>query len=291
VDLIPHARRLQVLLEVGDRGSFTAAAALLMTQSAVSQHVAALERATATPLVERGTRPVVLTEAGQALTRHARAVVARLGSAEQEVIEITARRHGRLRVGSFPTALATFVPSALAAFKKRYPDVTLTVVDDHLQRLLPRLHDAELDLAIVFDDGTEPASRAANLERVHLFDDAYRVALPMGHPLARTGRAVDVVALDKEAWIGGGPSSAWFLIVRRACGQAGYDPGVTLRTDDYVAVQSFVAAGLGVAVLAGLALAHPVSGIEVRPLRARVPTRRLWVAWLPDSYRLPLHRE
>jgi DNA-binding transcriptional LysR family regulator len=202
-------------------------------------------------------------------------------------MEITARRHGRLRVGSFPTALATFVPSALAAFKKRYPDVTLTVVDDHLQRLLPRLHDAELDLAIVFDDGTEPGDSIADLERVHLFDDAYRVALPAGHRLARTGRSVDLVALSKDAWIGGGPGSAWFRIVRRACGRAGYDPGVTLRTDDYVAVQSFVAAGLGVAVLPGLALEHPVAGIEVRPLRAHVPTRRLWAAWLPDSYPTP----
>ena len=132
MDLIGHARRLQVLVEVADRGSFTAAAAsLLMTQSAVSQHVAGLERATATALVERGTRPVVLTEAGQALTRHARAVLARLDSAEQEVMEMTARRHGRLRLGSFPTALATFVPPALATFWKRYPKVTLTVVDDH----------------------------------------------------------------------------------------------------------------------------------------------------------------
>ena len=288
MDLIVHARRLQVLLEVADRGSFTAAAAsLLMTQSAVSQHVAALEHETATALVERGTRPVVLTEAGQALTRHARAVLARLDSAEQEVMEMTGRRHGRLRLGSFPTALATFVPPALATFWKRYPTVTLTVVDDHMQRLLPRLHDGELDLAIVFDDSRSPAPTGTHLDQVHLFDDAYRVALPAGHRLARAGGALDLDALKKEAWIGGGASSAWFRIVRRTCGEAGYDPRVILRTDDYIAVQSFVAAGIGIAVMPGLALEHPVTGLKVRELRTHVPSRRVWAARLSDSYPTP----
>lgn len=274
-------------MEVGDRGSFTGAAdALQMTQSAVSQQVAALERATGTALVERGTRPLVLTEAGQALARHGRAVVARLDSAEQEVMEITARRNGRLRLGSFPTALATFVPQALAAFQKQFPDVTLTVVDDHLQRLLPRLADCELDLAIVFDDSTSPAPAVAQLDRVHLFDDPYRVALPAGHRLARSGAAVDLSVLKEEAWVGGGPGSAWFRIIRGACGQAGYEPRVILRTDDHVAAQSFVAAGMGIAVMPGLALDHPVFGIEVRELR-RLAARRLWVARLPGSYPTP----
>jgi DNA-binding transcriptional LysR family regulator len=108
-------RRLRVLSEVAARGSFSAAAvALRLTQSAVSQHVAALEREVGLPLVERGTRPIELTEAGHALTRHATGIFARLDGAEQELGEIAGRRHGRLRFGSFPTALATIVPPAFA---------------------------------------------------------------------------------------------------------------------------------------------------------------------------------
>ena len=90
------------------------------------------------------------------LARHARVVVARLDNAEQELMEITAKRTGRLRLGSFPTALATFVPAVLGAFRRAHPEVAVTVVDDHLQRLLPRLELAELDLAIVFDHHTPP---------------------------------------------------------------------------------------------------------------------------------------
>jgi len=80
-------------------------------QSAVSQHVAALERPTGLALIQRGTRPAELTEAGAALVRHGTAISARLDSADQELTEIAGRRAGRLRFGSFPTALTTFVPA------------------------------------------------------------------------------------------------------------------------------------------------------------------------------------
>src|ERR671935_2502243 len=137
-------RRLHVLSAVAAHRSFSgAAAALRLSQSAVSQHVAALEREVGLPLVERGTRPVELTEAGHALVRHATGIFARLDDAEQELGEIAGRRRGRLRFGSFPTALATFVPQAFARFRRRHAEVTLAVVDDHLQRLLPRLATGE----------------------------------------------------------------------------------------------------------------------------------------------------
>jgi DNA-binding transcriptional LysR family regulator len=285
VKLIAHGRRLEALLAIADCGSFSAAgSALLMTQSAVSQHVMALERETGTLLVERGTRPLVLTEAGHALARHARAVVARLDNAEQELMEITRRRDGRLRLGSFPTALATFVPAALGAFRREHPEVSLTVVDDHLQRLLPRLDGAELDLAIVFDQHTAPASAASHLHRVHLFDDRYRVALPKGHRLGHTGRPIRLGDLKNESWIGGGPGSAWFRLVRSACADAGFDPHVVLSSDDYVACQSFVAAGMGVAVMPGLALERPLPGVQLTQLLDHEPTRRIWAAHLMDSF-------
>jgi DNA-binding transcriptional LysR family regulator len=107
---------------------------------AVSQQVAALEREAGTRLVERGVRPVRLTDAGRALLAHAEAVLARLDEAQQELHELAGLRRGRLRLASFPTAIATLVPRAVALFTQRHPDVELTVLDDHRQGLLPRLH-------------------------------------------------------------------------------------------------------------------------------------------------------
>ena len=275
-------RRLRVLSEVAHRGSFSAAAdALSLTQSAVSQHVAALEREVGMTLVERGMRPVELTEAGHALTRHAAGILARLDGAEQELGEIAGRRHGRLRFGSFPTALATLVPPAFAHFRRRHPDVTLTVIDDHLQRLLPRLAGGELDLALIYEHEVLPE---VELQRTVLLEDEFRVLLPARHRLSRRRRPLQLTDLAGEPWIGGAPNSAWFRITGDACRQAGFTPQVGFASDDYTAVQALVAAGLGVSVVPGLAAAHPLPGLEVRTLASGAPVRRICAARPRDAY-------
>src|SRR4029450_13406278 len=109
-------RRMKVLREVAAQGSFSAAAeALNFTQSAVSQHVAALERETGTRLRERLSRGVRLTEAGAVLVEHADAIIARLESAEDDLAAIAGLRGGKLKLGCFQRAGATVVPGAVAA--------------------------------------------------------------------------------------------------------------------------------------------------------------------------------
>jgi DNA-binding transcriptional LysR family regulator len=279
-------RRLRVLSEVAARGSFSAAAdALSLTQSAVSQHVAALEREVGLPLVERGTRPVALTEAGHALTRHATGIFARLDGAEQELGEIAGRRRRRLRFGSFPTALATLVPPALQRFRRRQGEVALTVVDDHLQRLLPRLRARELDLALIYEHEALPEI-GDDLDRTALLDD-FRVVLPPRHRLGRRTRPLDLADLAGEPWIGGTAASAWFRIVAHACAAAGFAPEVAFASDDNVAVQALVAAGLGVSLIPGLAVVHPQPGIEVRALASGAPARRILAARPRGGYHSP----
>jgi DNA-binding transcriptional LysR family regulator len=288
VDLIGQVRRLRVLTEVADRGSFSAAAdALEMTQSAVSQHISALERAVGQTVVDRTSRPTQLTETGTILARHARAVLARLDTAEQEMAAAAGRRGGRLRLGAFPTALATFLPPVLARFQQDYPTVRLTVVDDHAPRLHTRLADGELDLAISYDHEAVPDLAPPDLDRVHLFDDPYRAMLPPGHRLARSGASLNLSELSDETWVGGSAQSGWFRILRHACREAGFDPKVALTSDDYVGLQAFVAANLGVAVVPGLASMPAGPQVKVRAIRAPAPTRRIWVARANDAYPSP----
>ncbi|WP_322937326.1 LysR family transcriptional regulator [Nocardioides bizhenqiangii] len=277
-----------MLAEVADRGSFSAAAAALgMTQSAVSQHISALERAVGASVVDRASRPVQLTEAGVILVRHARAVVARLDVAEQELAVAAGRRGGRLRLGAFPTALATFLPPVLARFQRKHPTVRLTVVDDHVPRLQKRLVDGELDLAVTYDHDAMPDLAPPDLQRVHLFDDPFRAVLPRGHRLTKGAGLLGLVDLADETWVGGSAQSAWFRILRHACREAGFEPRVALTSDDYIGVQAFVAANLGVAVVPGLATAPAGLRVTVRELRAPVPVRRIWVARENDAYPSP----
>ncbi len=98
-------RRLRAFHAVAERGSFsTAADALGYAQSVVSHHVAALEREFGVTLVNRGTRPVTVTDAGARLLRHTTAVLGQVTAAEDELRAIAGLQSGRLRVGAFLTA-------------------------------------------------------------------------------------------------------------------------------------------------------------------------------------------
>src|ERR671933_1270782 len=107
-------RRMRVLREVAAQRSFSAAAEKLgYTQSAVSQQIAALEREAGSTLIERNPRGIRLTDAGEALVRHADKILARLAEAEAELEAIAGLRGGRLRLASFPPPRATLMPHAI----------------------------------------------------------------------------------------------------------------------------------------------------------------------------------
>jgi DNA-binding transcriptional LysR family regulator len=276
-------RRLRVLREVARRGSFSAAAEVLAyTQPAISQHISALEREVGSRLVERGVRPVRLTEAGAALVAHAEALLARVEEAEQELGELAALRRGRLRLASFPTAIATIVPRAVVVFQRRYPDVALTVLDDHMQGLVPRLARWELDLALVYDHEAL-AEPEAELERTHLIDDPFDLVVPSRHPLVRRA-SLRLEELANETWISGTSDGAYDRIVLHHCAAAGFEPRVVFGTDDYQAVQAFVAVGAGVAMLPRLALTFARPGVKRIRLN-RPPVRRIAAARMDSSFR------
>src|SRR4051812_41180459 len=160
-------RRMRVLREVAVRGSFSAAAeALSFTQSAVSQQIAALEREAGATLVQRSARGVRLTDAGEALVRHAEAIMARLAEAEAELEAIAGLRGGRLRLASFESAASTLMPLAIAAFREQHPAVELSMALAEPEDSIPQLRSGELDLAVVFD--TAASVPDPSLDRRHL---------------------------------------------------------------------------------------------------------------------------
>src|SRR5919205_1559666 len=280
-------RRMRVLREVAARGSFSAAAESLdYTQSAVSQQIAALEREAGTQLVERGARGVRLTDAGRALVEHADVILARLADAESELEAIAGLRAGRLRLCSFPSAGATIMPEAIARFRARHPAVELTLEPAEPEPSIAKLRAGEADVVLDITTGFRPPQDEA-LDRMHLLDDPMYVVLPTGHPLARK-RNLKLEELADEAWIlgttGSCPDASIFL---RSCQVAGFEPNVTFNSDDYFAIQGFVAAGVGASFIPDLALISVRDDIVVRSLGARPPVRVIWAAMLKDSYASP----
>jgi DNA-binding transcriptional LysR family regulator len=280
-------KRMRVLREVAARGSFSAAAAsLAYTQSAVSQQIAALEREAGTVLVERMARGVRLTEAGRALVEHADVILARLDDAEAELEAIAGLRGGRVRMVSFPTAGATIVPRAIALFRERHPGVEVTLEPREPHEGLDCLKAGQCDVAVTLEAGFEPITDPA-IERLHLLDDPMYVCLPAGHPVA--GRAkVRLADLAEESWIigttGRCPDAA---ILLRSAQAAGFEPRLAFQSDDYVAIQGFVAAGVGVSLIPDLALVAVRDDVVIRRLADRVPVRRILAATLAGGYRSP----
>src|ERR671933_449672 len=162
-------RRMRVLREVAAQRSFSAAAEKLgYTQSAVSQQIAALEREAGATLIERNPRGIRLTDAGEALVRHADKILARLAEAEAELEAIAGLRGGRLRLATFPTAGATLVPHAVREFNQRHPAVELTLRDLEPHESLPLLRAGELDLILVED--TDVRDDDEDVELFHLLE-------------------------------------------------------------------------------------------------------------------------
>ena len=276
-------RRMRVLREVAIQGSFSAAAeALSFTQSAVSQQIAALERETGTILVQRSARGVRLTEAGEALVRHAEAVLARLAEAEAELEAIAGLRGGRLRMAAFESAGATLMPLAIAEFRAQHPAIELTMTLGEPESTEPQLKSGELDLSLGFGSR---ADEQDGIDRHFLLEDPMLLVLPREHPLVGK-RNLRLADLADEAWIGGPQDCECNRLIYGACSAAGYDPRIAFETDDYAAVQGFVAAGVGVSLIAELGLTTIRDDIVVRDLGRETPVRKIYAA-TSGGYRTP----
>lgn len=268
--------RLNILREVVQRGSFSAAAdALDYTQSAVSQAVARLEAETGAALLVRDRRGVRATVAGTTLLAHADAILAQVQAAEDDLAAVLGVRGGRLRLASFPSAGSTLIPQAVAAFRHLHPEVELSLGEGEPEEIAPRLRAGEFDLALLFEFPEQPQS--AGLSTTALIHDPMWVALPVEHQLARKHNLA-LIDLRDEDWVQTSAHSACARHVISVCREAGFEPRVSFESDDYDTVQGLVAAGVGVALIPRLALSHRRPGLVVRRLEPENPVRRVFAA-------------
>jgi DNA-binding transcriptional LysR family regulator len=274
-------RRLRLICEVADRGSLSAAAdALSYSTSSVSEQISILEREAGLQLLERGARGVRLTDAGSVVVARARELVAGAAALRAELDDLAGLRAGRLRLAAFPTAGVRLVPRAVAAFRARHPDIGLELTEADPDDALERLAARELDLALVYRFDHYEVAREDRHDDVELLTDELRLVLPADHRLARR-RRIALSELATEPWIQGVRHGSTVNILPAACRAAGFEPRIAFQTDDIMAVQGFVAARVGVAVISQLALPLTRHDVVVRPLRPAL--RRSISAALPRT--------
>ncbi|MCF2531673.1 LysR family transcriptional regulator [Yinghuangia soli] len=276
--------RLRILREVAAQGSFAkAAAALLMTPSAVSQHIAALERALGRPVVERGPRGVTLTEPGRVLVETADTVAAELDAAQERIDRLAAGRTGRLDVATFTSAGQGLLPAAIVALNAGHPDVELTVTEAEPEDAAELVRSGRADLALTYHFGHAPATPRLTL--TPLMDEQIWLVLPRTHRLARR-RAVGIAELAGERWIDG--CGAAGAPLARASGMAGFQPDVVCTSTDYLFTQALVEAGVGVALIPRIALATHKPDLAFCALEHPRPTRHIGILTARRRWPQPL---
>ena len=264
--------RLRVLVAVARHGSVTAAArSLNYAQPSISHHIARLEAETGARLLQRAGRGVRLTEAGRLLAERAEEIIGRLDAAENELAAHVGLREGRVRLAAFPSALGTIVPAAAARLEAESPGMDLMLAEAEPPEALRMLRAGFVDVALVFrhcqqDAGPGPPSSDEEGTRGRLLlDEPVHLVTRMPGGEAGAPGPADLSAHAKRRWIAGCERCRGYLL--RQCALAGFTPKIAFTTDDYVAVQALVAAGLGVTTLPGLCLRaarHP--GICAVPL-------------------------
>jgi DNA-binding transcriptional LysR family regulator len=262
--------RLRVFRSVVASGSIHAAAANLgYTASAVSQHVAALQRETGLALVSRIGRGIEPTTAGLALAAQIDGVLGRLGEVECLVADLRAGRTGTLSIAYFASVGSAWMPAVVTALSAAFPDIRLNL---SLRDDVAAPADRPDVQVVVEQDRFETAGVRAH----HLLDDPYVAVLPRHHPHAGAS-VVELSQLAGDAWVDNDVARGW---CRRnlieACQAAGFSPPFHVEAHDYPTAIAFVAAGIGLTVLPRLGARSLPDGVVAVPVTGPTPQRAIY---------------
>lgn len=242
-------RRILIFRTVAREGSVSGGArALGWTQPAVSQHIRLLEEEVGQGLLLRSSTGVTLTEAGERLLRHADGIAGLLGSAEAELRSL-AEGAGTVTIAAFPSALADFVPRAIAAARLAVPGLTARVIELEPPEAIEAVLAGDADVAVAFE--YDELHDDVQLTRIELGADPSCIVLPLDHELA-DGSPVELASLAGAEWVGGCERCRRHL--ESLAADAGFTPTIQFETDDFLAAQSFVAATGSVTLLPAMAL-------------------------------------
>ncbi len=286
----PTLRQLEYLVAVAEHGTFgAAAAALRISQPALSTQVAEAEQRLGLTMFERGRHGARATPEGEAVLAAARRVIEEV----RELVRIGAERSGDLAgplaLGVIPTIAPYLLPTVVRETRRRFPAVELQLREERTATLLTSLRSATVDLALL---AAPIPGDATGIEVVELARDPFVLALPEGHPFAGASR------LPRSAL-----ASLPMLLLEEghclrehaadACSIIGASPLGSIQGTSLPSLSQMVAAGMGATLLPASALpveARSGSGITTRPLRKPEPFRTIALAWRSRSPRAEQYR-
>jgi LysR family transcriptional regulator, transcription activator of glutamate synthase operon len=281
-------RQLRYLVALAEERNFTRAAEREhIAQPALSQQVRRLEQEVGLALVERTTRRVALTEAGEMLLVRARSILAELDAAQAEMQALTGVQTGHVVIGIIHTMGPIDLSIALGTFHQRHPGVELTVRELASEELAELLRVDEVDLA--FLSVTERVeSHGIGLHK--LISEDLVVIVPPGHPLAGR-RRIRMPELARERFITYREGSRLRELLMIGGHEAGFEPRVALESNESHLIRRLVARGLGVSILPQSDTRGHGAEIAVATLSEPPLTRDITLAWREGRRHTPAAAE
>jgi DNA-binding transcriptional LysR family regulator len=259
----PTIRQIEVFLAVARAGSFRRAADVVhLSQPALSQHVAELERSLGARLLDRRGRTVTLTEAGRILQDHGLRVLATLAGAREAIAELDGPGHGSLVIGASTTPGIYLLPGIIGAFERQHPAVSVQLRIANSRLIEEQVRANELDLGVVGGHGLwsgEECLAAGVLDQLLLI-------VPVGHPWIGR-RRLDPAQLAQERLLTREEGSATRAVMERALQRAGVKLGRTMELGHTEAIKQAVMAGLGVAFVSAYAVRGELETGRLRHVR------------------------
>ncbi|MFF5077879.1 LysR family transcriptional regulator [Actinoplanes sp. NPDC000266] len=267
--------RLRLLTELSVYGTVRAVAQRgNLSPSAVSQQLATLERETGTALIERTGRRVRLTAAGVLLAGRAREILALMDGAEAELRGLADEPAGTVTLAAFQSAVHALASPAVELLAARHPDVTVVLLELEPHESMPALRRGDADVIITTTDFVGHSLDPA-IDLVPIGADEVVLVLPASHPLAAHD-AVPLTACADQRWTFDVSGSYMSELATRLCREAGFEPTVICRFNNYMLALHHVENGGSIALLPRLAI-DPRYRVATRPLSPPV-TRRITAA-------------
>ncbi|QNQ53180.1 LysR family transcriptional regulator [Serratia liquefaciens] len=254
-------KQLKVFVAIARHRSFSRAGeAIGLTQSAVSHSVKELEAEVGVRLLDRTTREVVLTDAGQRLANRVERLLDELQSSLLDARSFGVQRSGTVRVASSQTISAHLMPQCIAAGEKQYPDIRIMLRDQAQQQVLHSIRNAEVDFGIVVDP----------VQAVDLDCEPFLLLCRNDHPFAGLAE-VHWSALNGSRLVLQDYASGSRPLIDSALRQQGVEAQVVQEIGHPATLFPMVAAGIGISIFPALALPLPEGGqLKVRRLMPEI---------------------
>jgi DNA-binding transcriptional LysR family regulator len=266
---------LRLFLAVATHGGFSRAARVTgVSQPAISKAVRVLEQQTGAQLLVRSPSGVVLTEAGNQLVEHARALFAEERAAEERLESLRGLRRGTLRLGASTTLAAYFFPPILGELHRAHPGIDLQVLSANARTVVGAVLDHQVELGLV-----EGPVRDGRLDVRPWREDILHVVVAPGHRLARS-RRVAGPQLMEEILVVREEGAGTRVVMEAALRRRRWTPHRVFEVNSTEAIKGMVAAGIGWALLSTRALRDDLALGRLRTVEVEDFALRRTLSWI-----------